>query len=345
MPGKARARGPVGIAAGRGVEGRILRKDGLLHALQGGAGLYAELIDEAGPGLGVDIERLGLTARPVQREHEQLPPVLAVRLLGDERPRRRDEVVGAAHHELRSEQLLANALDELLEARRFNLRFRHVVELGKRAAAPELERVAEELGRSRRVMVQQRARVLEVALEFDGIGRGVEAIPLRRGADSEPGRAQPQHVRGDRVARRGRRFLPPGSGLQCEPGDGLPGIKRKSGEDAALAAAAGRDEGHAISNLQRTENADQHGAILRGRTGGLRFGSPDWPRQSSGLFRLTLRSTSMKVRPRYLLSGRGRVGGSDDEPHQMSTPIPSARTSRRITPSIALSVRQARRED
>ena len=107
VPGRReRVRSLPGLA-GRRVERRVLGEHRLLHPLQGGARLDAELIEEPGPGLRIDIERLGLAPRAIEGEHEELPPVLAIGLFGDERLRRRDKVVGAFDHQLRPQQLFA----------------------------------------------------------------------------------------------------------------------------------------------------------------------------------------------------------------------------------------------
>ena len=148
--------------------------------------------------------------------------------------------------------------------------------------------VAEELCRASGIVLEQCSRAVEVPFELHGIGRRVETVALCCRADDEPDGAQTEHVRRDRVACRGGWFLTPCGGLEREPGDRPARVERQSGEDIALPAAAGCNQGRAVSNLQRTENADQHRAILRGRAGTF-----DWSSRPLAFVRLILRSTSM----------------------------------------------------
>ena len=69
--------------AGLPIESRVLGEHRPLHPLQGRARLDAELIEEPVPGLGVHIEGFRLTARSVERHHQQLPAVLSIGLLGN----------------------------------------------------------------------------------------------------------------------------------------------------------------------------------------------------------------------------------------------------------------------
>ncbi len=61
-----------------------MAQDGSLQAGQVDAGVDAELVAQQHPGSLERPERLGLAARPVQADHELLPPSLAQRLVGDE---------------------------------------------------------------------------------------------------------------------------------------------------------------------------------------------------------------------------------------------------------------------
>jgi hypothetical protein len=54
----------------RGVDGRISREDLLLELLTGGSRLEAELLGEQASSLLVGAQRLSLSARAVQREHQ-----------------------------------------------------------------------------------------------------------------------------------------------------------------------------------------------------------------------------------------------------------------------------------
>ena len=82
--------GPVG-GLGRGldvgdeVEGRVLLEDRLLELAQIAPRLQPELLDERDARLAVGVQRLGLTARAIEGEHELAAQRLAQAMLADER--------------------------------------------------------------------------------------------------------------------------------------------------------------------------------------------------------------------------------------------------------------------
>ena len=75
-----------------GIELRVLPENGLLELLQLAARLEPELAVEIGPRLPVSLERIGLAAGAVQREHELRPQALAQRMLDHERFELRHEL-------------------------------------------------------------------------------------------------------------------------------------------------------------------------------------------------------------------------------------------------------------
>ena len=89
------------------VEPRILLQDRSLERLERRGRVDAELLDQGAPRLLVGLERLGLPARPVQREHQLTAQPLAQRVL-------RDETLELAH-ELRVAAEREVGLDPLLE--------------------------------------------------------------------------------------------------------------------------------------------------------------------------------------------------------------------------------------
>ena len=62
----------------------VVAQDAALEVGEGGGGVEPELVGEAAPQRGDRGERLGLAARPVEREGEQAHRLLAQRLLADE---------------------------------------------------------------------------------------------------------------------------------------------------------------------------------------------------------------------------------------------------------------------
>ena len=74
----------------------VLAEDRLLELLEAGARLDPELVEQGGARRPVRVERLGLAARAVEREHQLGAERLAQRVLGDERLQLPDELGRAA---------------------------------------------------------------------------------------------------------------------------------------------------------------------------------------------------------------------------------------------------------
>ena len=124
-------------------EARILREDLLLERAELRTGLDAELLDEHVARLLVGAQRVGLTARAVQGEHEQLAEPLPDRvLLGEPLGLDRDRRV-AAPLEIDRELGLQRDEVQLLQALALGLRPGLVGDVGEWVAAPQRERVGE----------------------------------------------------------------------------------------------------------------------------------------------------------------------------------------------------------
>jgi hypothetical protein len=108
----------------------------VLHAAQRRSRFQPEVVDEPAAGLCIGVEGLGLGSRAVQSEHEQLPAVFAVRLLGGQPAGRADEVLRHASFELSGQQRLLGALGYILEAPRLDGCLLDVIELGERTGTP-----------------------------------------------------------------------------------------------------------------------------------------------------------------------------------------------------------------
>jgi hypothetical protein len=134
------------LAPLRGAERRVLREDLLLELLQGGARLDPELVDEPPAALLEDVERLGLTARAVERQHQLCAAPLAVRLGPNQRLEFCDGLGVPPEREVDFDPLLHRLGAELLEAGDLVLGVGVVGELGERRAAPERERLVERGG-------------------------------------------------------------------------------------------------------------------------------------------------------------------------------------------------------
>jgi hypothetical protein len=99
----------------RPVELLVMRQDRPLKLLKLPARLDAELLDEQPASLAVALERLGLTARSVEREHELAAQPLAQRVLVHERLELGNERARPAQIEFSVEQLLGYAQAQLVQ--------------------------------------------------------------------------------------------------------------------------------------------------------------------------------------------------------------------------------------
>ncbi len=137
-----------------------------------------------------------------------------------------------------------------------------MVEFRERTSAPESHSLVEDGHRPCRITLGCVAGDLDLALELGRVGRRLEPVAVSGGADGQPSGAKPQHVRGDGVSRRERRFLTPCRGLECEERYGASAAKGESGENAPLLAATSSDLLLAVADLERSEHANLHGVSL-----------------------------------------------------------------------------------
>jgi hypothetical protein len=110
------------------------------------AGLDAELVDERGAGVPVALERFGLAARAVQREHQLRAEPLVQRVVGDETLQLADELGVAAEGEVGVDAGLERREPQLVQARDLGLQRLLGRQVGERRAAPQRERGAQERG-------------------------------------------------------------------------------------------------------------------------------------------------------------------------------------------------------
>ena len=123
---------------GDGGDRRIVREDGLLEPPQVGAWLERHLLREHPPGLAVGLERVGLAAAAVEREHQLPPKPLPERVLLERRTKRGDDLAVFSERERRLELLFERVDSKRLEPPRLRAEPRSVGEPVQRRAAPEL---------------------------------------------------------------------------------------------------------------------------------------------------------------------------------------------------------------
>ena len=133
------------------VERRILRENPAFELVQRLRRLDAELLDERHACPAVDLERLGLASRAVEREHQLAADPLSERVVPHERLELGEERPVAPERELGIEALLERREAQLVESCDRRLRELFIGEVCQRCSTPELERATEELGRGLRV--------------------------------------------------------------------------------------------------------------------------------------------------------------------------------------------------
>jgi hypothetical protein len=199
----------------RGGERGVLEEDRALELLESRAGVDSQLVAQSRPRVAERLERLGLSARPVEREHELTSKALAQRMLGDQRLQLADELVVAAEGEVRVDPKLQRGDAKLFEAKDRRLGERLVREVRERCAAPEREPLAQPVSRAPEVLVRERATTaleeLLEALDVDRSGRGLHRVAARPRHQHLRWEHSPKtrHQRGERVRRRLRCVVAP----------------------------------------------------------------------------------------------------------------------------------------
>ena len=187
-----------------------------------------------------DVERVRLSARPVEREHQPLVETLARRVLGEESLELGYEVCMPPRPELRVESELGGPETLLLELEHEVAHPRFAAQVGQGAAAPQREGRSDAVGRHGRIFGEPRPRLgdqppeaLEVELA------GCEAQLVAAGASAHTGRvaehlAEPGDVHRNRVLRGPRRILGPQLVDQPRDRNGLVRADHEVGEERAL---------------------------------------------------------------------------------------------------------------
>ena len=137
----ASASGRAAVPPGR--QPGVVAEDGGLETPDRVARLEAELVERRPVGV-KGRERVCVTARRVERPHQELAGPLAQRVLPDERLELRDDVGRPPELDVGGDPLLARGQPQLVEAPGLGLRPLFESELGERRAAPEVERAQEE---------------------------------------------------------------------------------------------------------------------------------------------------------------------------------------------------------
>ncbi len=173
------------------VQARVVAENLLLQRAQRGARLEPELVAQRMSERVVVLERVGLSACPVEREHRLCVQPLAQRVVGGEREDLTERLVVTAEGELRVDPLLERDQPQLLEALGFGLGELLVGELAVGTAAPEAQRLVDQRGSERRVAggaqrlalsheTLESVGVEQVALQLELVGARARHDPNRR---------------------------------------------------------------------------------------------------------------------------------------------------------------------
>ncbi len=131
-----------------------------MHLPQARSRLDAEALDERRPGVSVCIERLGLTALPIEGEHELGPWTFSVRVPGDQRLQLPEHLGLPPQCELGLDPLFHGVEAKIGQAVGLDAGECLVGELSERRASPELQCFAQALLREPRVSGRHRRRGL-----------------------------------------------------------------------------------------------------------------------------------------------------------------------------------------
>ena len=266
------ARPPAGLCDRLGqVELRVLPKDRVVERTQLRSRLDPDLLDEGAARLAVGLQRVGLAARPVERDHPLGVELLAQRLLGDQRLELGDHLAVAPGREVIVDRELDRVEPSLLQAACLGHR-EGLDHVGQRRAPPERQRLTggaagqQPLEAQRIAVVAPEAQLVAVPARDDrtvATGRGKRLAQLRD--------VDLQHLRRGR-----RRLLAPDTVDEPVGRHRLAGVEREQGEERARLAGAEGDLSPPDAGLHGSQDTDvQPPATVLRRAGG------DQPRRPS----------------------------------------------------------------
>src|ERR687898_1021099 len=269
-PGAADQEGRGRSAAGGGSPERtgtwrwpqrgILCQDRPLQLPERRAWLDPQLIDQRAASRLVALERVGLAAAPVQREHQLQVEALANRVLAHQRFELADQRRVLAEREVRLDSVLERGQPVLLQLRRRALGKYLEGEILERAAAPQCKRLAESIARVLRPPGTQRLpglgdeRVEAVEVELSKARPQQIAVPLRHEQAVAERLAQIRHVDLNRFGAGRGRPLPPQLVDQAISRDDLAAVKQQDGEHGPLLRTPQHQPPVALDGLKRSQD-------------------------------------------------------------------------------------------
>ena len=218
----------------------------------------SELFDESPASLLVDLQRLRLAPRAIEREHVLAAQPFAIGVGGNERLELGHELAVTAEREVGGDPLLERHQVKLLEPRRLEGRERNLAEIRERRPTPERERLAEHLRSLRGSLsarsVGQRSEALHVELAcFDA-----KEVAAAAGDDSVSAEQLAQRMHGDleSVCRRLGRILAPQCVDQPVAEDDGVRVQEQGSEQGPLTPPADGEDPAFLLDLERAEQPE-----------------------------------------------------------------------------------------
>ena len=240
----------------RQVERGVLAEDRVVEAPELGAGLDADRLDEHRAGVPVRVQRGGLAAAAVQREHPQAVQSFAQRLADHQRVQLADHVGVAPGGEVLADRLLDRREPQLLQPADLERRERLRGDVVERRPAPQRERVAR---RARGDEALEAADVEIAPIAEPQLVAAPARDDLRAIGGGRERLAEVRDVALDHLRRAGRRGLTP------QPVDQLLGrdrhalAQREHRQERPRLARADRDGLIAVAGLHGSEHSKIHG--------------------------------------------------------------------------------------
>ena len=128
----------------------------LERLLQLRSGVHAELVSDDGTRLLISAERLGVPPSPVQGADEQQPQLFLEGLIGKQPAQIGDGEAAAMAADVRLDAQLQRGKRQLIQASGLGINVRRRRNIGQRPAAPQEERVRQQLGGLLRIVGRKR---------------------------------------------------------------------------------------------------------------------------------------------------------------------------------------------
>jgi hypothetical protein len=241
-----------------------LAKYRLLKLLQRPSRVQSQLLHQRASRFAVGLQRFGLTAAAVQREHQLTAQPLAQRMAENEQLELAHGLGVAAERELRVKPILKCSRAQLPEGSRLARGPLLVSEIAERLATPQRQRLPERHDRPLRLAARQQRTP-----RFGQRSKAEQVDPLRRNPQLVPGGHRHQNLRAERPAqprdialqRRRRapgRLLPPHIVDQTIAGDNTVGVQQQQRQHRALTRATHLDRRPRRQHLHRPQKLELH---------------------------------------------------------------------------------------